>query len=224
MSALPTPLAPITTPTLASTAIKHLGVQDCAAVWQAMQAFTATRTATTPDEIWLVQHPPVFTLGLAGKREHILQASGIPILPIDRGGQVTYHGPGQLIVYVLLDLQRRAYGVRELVARMEQAVINLLAEYGLPGQRREKAPGVYIAQHKIAALGLRVKHARTYHGLALNVDMDLAPFADINPCGYAGMPITQLRDQGVTENLESVTQRFVPILLACLQAPSVAKT
>ena len=174
--------------------IKHLGRVDYEPTWHAMQAFTAIRGPDTPDEIWLLEHPPVFTLGLAGRREHILHTTDIPIIPIDRGGQVTYHGPGQVVAYLLLDLKRRGYGVRELVARMEQTVIDLLADYGVAAERRERAPGVYVAGKKIAALGLRIKHGMSYHGLALNVDMDLTPFTHINPCGYAGLETTQLKD------------------------------
>lgn len=177
--------------------IKHLGCVDYEPTWHAMQAFTATRGPDTPDEIWLLEHPPVFTLGLAGRREHILHTTDIPIIPIDRGGQVTYHGPGQVVAYLLLDLKRRGYGVRELVARMEQTVIDLLADYGVAAERRERAPGVYVAGKKIAALGLRIKHGMSYHGLALNVDMDLTPFTHINPCGYAGLETTQLKDLDV---------------------------
>jgi lipoyl(octanoyl) transferase len=159
-----------------------------------MREFTATRDVDTADEIWLLEHPPVFTLGMAGKREHLLADVGVPVLPIDRGGQVTYHGPGQVVAYLLVDLRRRGYGVRELVSRIEQAVIDVLADYGVSGARLAGAPGVYVGGAKIAALGLRVKQGCAYHGLALNVDMDLAPFKAINPCGYAGMAVTQLKD------------------------------
>jgi lipoyl(octanoyl) transferase len=177
-----------------------------------MQAFTAERGPDTPDEIWLLEHPPVFTLGLAGKREHILHTTDIPIIPIDRGGQVTYHGPGQVVAYLLLDLKRRGYGVRELVARMEQAVIDLLAGYAVTAERRERAPGVYVAGKKIAALGLRIKHGMSYHGLALNVDMDLTPFTHINSCGYAGLEATQLKDLGVAVNGETVARELGEML------------
>lgn len=173
-----------------------------------MQAFTAARRPETPDELWLLEHPPVYTLGLAGRRDHILRVTDIPIVAIDRGGQVTYHGPGQIVAYLLLDLKRRGYGVRELVTRMEQAVIDLLAGYGIEGRRRDKAPGVYVAGKKIAALGLRIRHGMSYHGLALNVDMDLAPFTHINPCGYEGLEVTQLADLGVTESPEQVAERL----------------
>jgi lipoyl(octanoyl) transferase len=174
--------------------IKHLGLVEYEATWRAMQDFTAARTSTTADQIWLLQHPPVFTLGMAGKREHLLADIGVPVVAIDRGGQVTYHGPGQIVVYLLLDLKRLGYGIKELVRRMEQALIDVLAESGIVAERQTGAPGVYVAGAKIAALGLRVKNGCTYHGLSLNVDMDLSPFQAINPCGYAGMAVTQMRD------------------------------
>jgi lipoyl(octanoyl) transferase len=157
-----------------------------------MQEFTAQRTADTPDELWLCEHPPVFTLGLAGKPEHLLRDIGIPVVKIDRGGQITYHGPGQIVCYLLLDLNRRGLTVKGLVNRMEQAVIDLLAEYGIAAERLAGAPGVYVGGAKIGALGLKVKNGCCYHGLALNVAMDLAPFAAINPCGYEGMAVTQV--------------------------------
>ena len=153
--------------------------------------------AEAPDELWLVEHPPVFTQGQAGKPEHLLCDIGVPVVPIDRGGQITYHGPGQVVIYLLLDLQRRHLKVRELVQRIEQAVIDLLAGYGIEGVRREGAPGVYVGNAKVAALGLRVRNGCCYHGVSLNVDMDLSPFAAINPCGYKGLSVTQLRDLGV---------------------------
>lgn len=174
--------------------VRNLGRADYEATWRAMQAFTARRTAETPDEIWLCEHPPVFTLGQAGKPEHLLRDIGIPVMKIDRGGQITYHGPGQLVVYLLLDLQRRNLKVRELVKRIEQALIDLLDEYGIVAERLAGAPGVYVAGAKIAALGLRIRNGRSYHGLCLNIDMNLAPYAAINPCGYAGMAVTQMRD------------------------------
>lgn len=197
---------------MASLLIKHLGRAEYEPTWHAMQAFTAARGPDTPDEIWLLEHPPVFTLGLAGKREHILHTTDIPIIPIDRGGQVTYHGPGQIMAYLLLDLKRRGYGVRELVTRMEQAVIDLVADYGVNAERRERAPGVYVAGKKIAALGLRIKHGMSYHGLALNVDMDLTPFTHINPCGYVGLEATQLKDLGVETTWEAVSRELGAML------------
>ena len=177
--------------------VRSLGRVEYEPTWQAMQAFTAQRTGETPDELWLLEHPPVYTLGQAGKAEHLIAATDIPVVPIDRGGQITYHGPGQVVAYVLVDLRRRGYGIRELVTRMEQAVIDLLAAHGVTAARLSGAPGVYVDGAKIAALGLRVRHGCTYHGLAFNVDMDLAPFAAINPCGYPGMAVTQCRDLGV---------------------------
>ncbi|MHB8824035.1 MAG: lipoyl(octanoyl) transferase LipB [Thiobacillus sp.] len=176
---------------------RSLGRVEYEPTWRAMQAFTAQRTPDTPDEIWLLEHPPVYTQGQAGKPEHLIAATDIPVVPIDRGGQITYHGPGQVVAYVLVDLRRRGYGIRDLVSRMEQAVIDLLAAHGVAAARLAGAPGIYVDGAKIAALGLRVKHGCTYHGLAFNVDMDLAPFAAINPCGYAGMAVTQCRDLGV---------------------------
>lgn len=184
--------------------IKHLGQLDYEPAWRAMQDFTAARNEDTPDELWVLEHPPVFTLGQAGKREHLLRPTDIPVVSIDRGGQITYHGPGQVVVYVLVDLKRRGYGVKELVYRMEQAVIDLLTESGIQAERKADAPGVYVAGAKIAALGLRIKQGRSYHGLALNVDMDLSPFALINPCGYPGMAVTQTQDLGMPESASSV--------------------
>jgi len=178
-----------------------------------MQAFTATRTADTPDEIWLLQHPPLFTLGMAGKSEHLLNDIGIPVVAIDRGGQVTYHGPGQIVIYLLLDLRRRGYGIKELVRRMEQAIIDLLAEYGIAAERMAGAPGVYVAGAKIGALGLRVKNGCTYHGLSLNVDMDLTPFQAINPCGYAGMAVTQISDRGAGTSVQQTGEALLASLL-----------
>ncbi|MGD8484381.1 MAG: lipoyl(octanoyl) transferase LipB [Thioalkalispiraceae bacterium] len=174
--------------------IRHLGRQDYEPVWREMQRFTAERDETTADELWLVEHPPVFTLGLNGKTHHLLNPGDIPVLKVDRGGQVTYHGPGQIVLYCLLDLQRLGTGVQQLVQHIEQAIINLLANYGISANGRRDAPGVYVKGAKIAALGLRIKHGRSYHGLALNVDMDLEPFGRINPCGYADMAVTQVID------------------------------
>jgi lipoyl(octanoyl) transferase len=189
--------------------IKHLGLVDYEATFRAMQDFNAQRDANTPDEIWLLEHPPAFTLGLAAKPEHILDAGKIPVVKIDRGGQVTYHGPGQLVVYLLLDLKRRKIGVRELVRKMEQAIIDTLADYDVASQRIAGAPGIYIDGAKIAALGLRVKRGCCYHGLAINVDMDLAPFTRINPCGYAGMQVTQIKDLGVRANMNEIGAKLV---------------
>ncbi len=181
-------------------------------IWHAMQAFTEQRQADTPDQIWLLQHTPVYTLGLAGKREHLLNTGPIPVLAIDRGGQVTYHGPGQWIAYVLLDLKRRGWGVKHLVSSLEQSVIDLLAAHGVHAVRRDKAPGVYVKQRKIAALGLRVRRGCSYHGLSLNVNMDLSPFQGINPCGYQGLEVTQLCDEGVKLDMPQAGEA----LLACV--------
>jgi lipoyl(octanoyl) transferase len=172
--------------------IRHLGLTAHADTFAAMQAFTAARDADTPDEIWLTEHHPVYTQGLAGKAEHVFAPGAIPVAAIDRGGQVTYHGPGQVVAYVLLDLRRRELKVRELVARLEDALIATLAEYGVAGHRRAGMPGVYVNDAKIAALGLKIKNGCSYHGVSLNVAMDLAPFAGINPCGYAGLAAAQL--------------------------------
>ena len=174
--------------------VKRLGRVDYEPTWQAMLAFTVARSAETPDEIWIVEHPPVFTLGQAGKPEHLLHDVGIPLVKIDRGGQITYHGPGQVVLYLLLDLQRMKIKVRELVTAIEQAVIDFLATYEVKAERLAGAPGVYVGDAKIAALGLKIKNGCSYHGLSLNVDMDLSPFAAINPCGYAGLKVVQTKD------------------------------
>ena len=176
--------------------IRELGQLDYERTWLAMQRFTDERKLVpdTQDEVWLVQHPPVFTQGKAGKAEHLLLPGDIPVVKSDRGGQVTYHGPGQLVAYLLLDVRRLGYGVRELVTRMEQCLIDLLASYGVSAAAKADAPGVYVDGAKIASLGLRIRNGCSFHGLALNVDMDLEPFRRINPCGYAGLAMTQLRD------------------------------
>jgi lipoyl(octanoyl) transferase len=172
----------------------RLGLQDYQSSWQAMSDFTNQRTPETPDQLWLVEHPPVFTQGQAGKAEHLLFPGDIPVVQTDRGGQVTYHGPGQLVAYPLLDLRRLNIGVRELVTRIEQTIIATLAHYGIESAAKPDAPGVYFNGDKIASLGLRVRRGCSFHGLALNVDMDLAPFKRINPCGYQGLAMTQMRD------------------------------
>lgn len=186
--------------------------------WRAMQDFTAQRDASTPDELWLVEHPPVYTLGQAGKAEHLLHVTDIPLVKIDRGGQITYHGPGQLVVYMMIDFKRLGLGVRELVRHIEQAVIDLLAEFGITGNGDVDAPGVYVDGAKIASLGLRIRNHATYHGLSLNVDMDLTPFSWINPCGYSGLRVTQLRELGVTLDVNAVAERLLPHLRAQLAA------
>ncbi len=174
--------------------IRNFGRSDCETVWQSMKAFTEARDAATRDQFWLTEHDPVYTLGLNGRREHVLDTGDIPLLQIDRGGQVTYHGPGQLVLYTLIDLDRLGLGVRDLVTAIEQAIIALLAGLGVEAHPRREAPGVYVGEAKIAALGLRVRKGRSYHGLSLNLDMDLSPFAGIDPCGYKGLAVTQLAD------------------------------
>ena len=196
--------------------IRNLGQRDYTPVWREMQAFTAARTQDTPDELWIVEHPPVYTLGLNGKAEHLLNPGNIPVVKVDRGGQVTYHGPGQLVIYTLLDIQRRHLGVKELVRHIEQAIVGLLADYGVQAEGREEAPGVYVAGAKIAALGLRVKKGRSYHGLALNISMDLRPFSHINPCGHVGMIVTQTADLGIEATLPQLRDRLIEHLATIL--------
>jgi len=196
--------------------VRRLGMRDCAAVQAAMRHFTETRSADTSDEIWLVEHEPVFTLGQAGRPEHVLCPGDIPILHVDRGGQVTYHGPGQLVIYLLADLRRRKIGVRRLVSTLEQAVIDMLGGLKIVSGRRRGAPGVYVDGKKIAALGLRIRGGCCYHGLALNVDMDLRPFQRIDPCGYPGLEVTQLRDLGVAMSVLEAGRKLLPHLAAGL--------
>ncbi len=201
--------------------IRRLGLADYRATWRAMIDFTAARTPQTPDEIWLCEHPPVYTLGQAGKPEHRLYDNGIDMMKVDRGGQITYHGPGQIVIYLLVDLDRRKLKVKEFVRRIEQAIIDLLDTYGIAAHRSDGAPGVYVADDggmaKIASLGLRIRHGRSYHGLSLNVDMDLAPFAAINPCGYAGLAVTQMRALGVAVPPGHVAERLAAHLVAQLE-------
>jgi len=196
--------------------IRSLGRTDYEATWRAMQAFTDARDATTPDEIWLTEHPPVYTLGLAGRREHLLRDNGIPAIKVDRGGQITYHGPGQLIVYTLFDLKRAQLGVRDMVRRIEASVVQWLDSVGVSAFGKPSAPGVYVTpagvEAKIAALGLKVRNGCTYHGLAVNIAMDLAPFADIDPCGFPGLAVTQLADLGVARTLEKAGAELAPML------------
>ena len=200
--------------------IKYLGHVPYEPTWRAMQAANKSRSADAPDEIWVLEHPPVFTLGLAGKYEHVLAPGNIPVIKIDRGGQVTYHGPGQIVIYLLLDLNVAGYGVKALVKKIEQSVIDLLAEYRIEGYRLAGMPGVYVtlneADAKIAAIGLRVANHATFHGLSLNVDMDLAPFSRINPCGYEGLAVTQMRNFGVTDKMNVIGERLVSHLQANL--------
>lgn len=191
-----------------------LAIEDYSQTWEAMREFTLQRNGETRDEIWYLQHPPVYTQGLNGKPQHVLDRGTIPLLQVDRGGQVTYHGPGQLVVYLLLDIQRRKLGIRDVVTAIEQAVLDYLAEREIRAERRPGAPGIYVDGAKIAALGLRVKKGRTYHGLSLNINMELEPFARINPCGYAGMPVTQLADllPGTPPDLSQVITDIHPHL------------
>jgi lipoyl(octanoyl) transferase len=188
--------------------IHVLGTVPYAPTFEAMKQLTATRGPETPDQLWLLQHPPVYTLGLAGKPEHLLEESEVPLVKIDRGGQITYHGPGQAVIYLLIDLARRKLMVRQLVNLMEQALIDMLADLGITAERREGAPGVYVQDAKIAALGLKISRSCSYHGLALNVDMDLAPFSRINPCGYEGLACTQLADFGSTLSVDEAHTRL----------------
>lgn len=189
--------------------IRDLGCRDYEPVWHDMQVFTTNRDGHTDDELWVVEHPPVFTLGLNGKREHLLNTGDIPVIPVDRGGQVTYHGPGQLVMYTLFDLNRLGIGVKQLVKHIEQAIINLLADYAIKAEGRRDAPGVYVDGAKIAALGLRIKKGKSYHGLSFNIDMDLEPFSRINPCGYAGMPVTQFVDLKPGVDTSPLAQQLV---------------
>jgi len=198
--------------------IRALGRTDYERTWRAMQAFTAGRTPDTPDEIWLTEHPPVYTLGLAGRRQHLLRQNGIPAISVDRGGQVTFHGPGQLVAYLLFDLRRSQQGVRDMVRAIEAAVVEWLDRLGISAYGKVSAPGVYTVvagvEAKIAALGLKVRNGCTYHGVAVNVAMDLAPFADIDPCGYPGLAVTQLADLGVARTVLQAGAELAPILAA----------
>jgi lipoyl(octanoyl) transferase len=200
--------------------VRELGHTDYEATWRAMQRFTDARTSATADEIWLTEHDPVYTLGLAGRREHLLRDNGIPAIKVDRGGQITYHGPGQLVAYLLVDLRRRGLGIREMVRGIEDSVIDWLASLDIAAYGKREAPGVYVRRHggeaKIAALGLRVRNGCTYHGLAVNVAMDLAPFADIDPCGYKGLAVTQLADFGIVRTPWQAGAELAPILAARL--------
>lgn len=194
--------------------VRHLGAQPYLLIWEKMKAFTAARKSDTMDELWLLEHPPVYTQGQAGKAEHVFDTKAIPLVQSDRGGQVTYHGPGQLLAYTLIDIQRRNLGIRSFVTALEEILIELLATYQIEGHRKTKAPGIYINNKKIASLGLRVQKGCTYHGLALNVAMDLNPFKHINPCGFAQMEMTQLQDHVKTVQFLEVQQRFTELFLA----------
>lgn len=187
---------------------RRLGIVPYEPTWQAQKQFTTGRTAETPDELWLLQHEPVYTLGLAGDIRHLLDAADIPLVKIDRGGQITYHGPGQAVVYLLIDLGRRHLKVREQVRMMEQAMLDVLATYGIHAERHEGAPGVYVADAKIGALGLKISRGCSYHGLSLNVNLDMTPFHHINPCGYAGLRSTSLATEGVVTSVDEVLERL----------------
>jgi lipoyl(octanoyl) transferase len=194
--------------------VRRLGLCDYTESFERMRSFTLARDAGTPDEIWLLEHRPVFTQGQAGKPEHLLSPGDIPVVQSDRGGQVTYHGPGQLVAYVMVDLNRRGYGVRSLVSKLENAMIATLAGYGIAAHARREAPGVYVGARKIGSLGLRIRNGRSYHGLALNVSTELEPFTRINPCGYAGLEATRLCDLGGPRQVDEVAQALLPQLLA----------
>jgi len=196
--------------------VRWLGRAEYEPTWRAMQHFTDAREPDTRDEIWFLEHPPVFTQGMSGKPEHLLAPGEIPVVAIDRGGQVTYHGPGQLVVYPLLDIRRLRLGVRGLVVALESALVALAADHGIEATGKRDAPGVYVGERKLASLGLRVRRGASFHGLALNVDMDLEPFRRINPCGYAGLEMTQLRDLGVELGLQEVARELAPLLCRSL--------
>ncbi|QTH72096.1 lipoyl(octanoyl) transferase LipB [Pseudoalteromonas xiamenensis] len=204
--------------------VRHLGRQSYEPIWQRMQTFTDVRDENDPDEIWLVEHEPVFTQGQAGKDEHVLAPGDIPVIKVDRGGQVTYHGPGQQMLYVLFNLRRLKIGVRELVTWLEECIIDLLKEYDIEAYAKPDAPGVYVNDCKVASLGLRVRRGCSFHGLALNVNMDLAPFLRINPCGYAGMQMVQTKDLNGPQNVEDAGHGLVKHMLKRLQAEHVLHT
>jgi lipoyl(octanoyl) transferase len=201
--------------------IRHLGRVDYEPTWRAMQHFTEVRTAATPDEIWFLEHPPVFTLGMNASRAHLIAPGDIPVVQIDRGGQVTYHGPGQLVVYPLIDLKRAALGIRDFVTALERSVIALAAAYGIGAQCRRSAPGVYVADAKLASVGVRVRRNGSYHGLALNVALDLEPFGRINPCGYEGLRMTQLAALGGPATVALAAAALEPHLRSALGFPAI---
>ncbi|MCK7543913.1 lipoyl(octanoyl) transferase LipB [Marinobacter bryozoorum] len=196
--------------------VRDLGLQPYESVWEAMKAFTAERDRTAADELWCVQHPPVYTQGQAGKAEHILAPGDIPVVQVDRGGQVTYHGPGQLVIYLMIDLPRAGLGVRQLVDIIEQSLVAVLARHGIASAPRPDAPGVYVDGAKIASLGLRVRRGCSFHGLALNVDMDMEPFSRINPCGFSGLPMCQVRDFSATVALQELSEQLSDTLARAL--------
>src|SRR5437763_5393763 len=197
--------------------VRRLGPTDCVTTWRAMQDFTAARDAHTPDEIWLTEHSPIYTLGLAGRPQHVLRDNGIPVVKVDRGGQVTYHGPGQLVLYTMFDLRRLRLGVRDMVRALESAVINWLGSYAIAAYGKRTAPGVYVhrdsVESKVAALGLKVRNACTYHGIAVNIAMDLAPYSDIDPCGFPGLAVTDLRALAIDHTVQSAGVALAPIVV-----------
>ena len=193
--------------------VKNLGEKPYVKVWQTMKSFTDSRGECVTDEIWFVQHPPVYTLGQAGKVEHLLKPSDIPVVHSDRGGQVTYHGPGQLVCYLLLDVRRLPFGVRGLVTAIEQSIIQLINSYGVTAESKPEAPGVYVDGKKLAALGLRIRKGCSYHGLSLNVDMDLGPFSNINPCGFKGLEVTDMKGLGIDRPMTEIMEELTDILI-----------
>jgi lipoyl(octanoyl) transferase len=203
--------------------IRHLGQQDYQTTWQRMREFTDSRTENTNDELWLLEHPPVFTMGQAGKSEHLLCPGDIPVINTDRGGQVTYHGPGQLVIYFLIDLRRKTWGVKCLVSLIEQSVIDTVKQYHVDAHLQEGAPGVYVQGEKIASIGLRVRHGCTYHGLSFNIKMDLEPFLRINPCGYQGLKVTQLSHFSPSIRMEEITTNLIRILSESLNKDSFSQ-
>jgi lipoyl(octanoyl) transferase len=211
-------LAPVTR--TGAVVVRELGRTDYETTWRAMQAFTAARDGVTQDEIWVTEHPPVYTLGLAGRSEHLLRANGIPALKVDRGGQITYHGPGQVVVYLMFDLRRLGLGVRPMVRAIEAGVVEWLDSMGISAWGKPDAPGVYVerdgTEAKIGALGLKIRNGCSYHGVAVNIAMDLAPFADINPCGFRGLAVTQLADFGVHRGVEEAGRELAPLVAARL--------
>lgn len=196
--------------------IRRLGLAEYEPTWRAMQRFTDGRDSGTPDEIWFLEHPPVFTLGMNASCAHVLAPGAIPVVQIDRGGQVTYHGPGQLVVYPLIDLRRAGLGIRDLVTALERSVIDLAAEYGIAAACRRNAPGVYVSDNKLASVGIRVRRGASYHGLAVNVRLDLEPFSRINPCGYQGLQMTQFAELGGPDSVAVAADALQPYLLRAL--------
>jgi lipoyl(octanoyl) transferase len=202
--------------------VRRLGRVDYEPTWRAMQRFTDERNASTPDEIWFLEHPPVFTLGLNASTAHVLAPGDIPVVQIDRGGQVTYHGPGQLVVYPLVDLRRAKLGVRDIVTALERSVIQLAAEFGIVAEARREAPGIYVANKKLGSVGIRIRRHSSYHGLAVNVNLDLEPFQRINPCGYQGLEMTQLAELGGPASVDTAADALEPHLLRALGFTSAA--